>query len=164
MKRLFLGFLLGLICLTAANAEEKTNETSPKWEFYEAAPQPTSAELSAIVANTRFSKESEFLMNELKELIFTTEQTVPGDPMRRIIIQKGDLYKAVSAIQKGLKREMENRRTPATECSERLENVLKVAIAAFYSDNSESFENALRQNKKDYKQLLSIFENVKLKN
>lgn len=164
MKRLFLGFLLGFICLMAANATEKTNETSPKWEFYAAAPQPTSTELSALAANTQFSKESEFLMNELKELTFTTEQAVPGDPMRRTIIQKGDIYKAVSVIQKGLKKEMESRQTPAAECSQKLEMALKVAIAAFYSDDSDSFEHALRQNKKDYKQLLSIFEYVKLKN
>lgn len=38
-----------------------------------------------------------------------------------------------------------------------MNQVLNVAISAFYSENSKSFEKALRNNKKDYKQLCDLF-------
>ena len=40
-------------------------------------------------------------------------------------------------------------------------NVLKIAISAFDSE-TESFEDALQQNRKNAAALLSVFQNVKL--
>lgn len=50
-----------------------------------------------------------------------------------------------------------------TEATEKMNQVLNVAISAFYSENSKSFEKALRNNKKDYKQLCDLFSKVALK-
>ena len=43
-------------------------------------------------------------------------------------------------------------------------NVLNVALSAFYTDDSKSFEKALRTNKKDYNKLLAVFNSVSLNN
>ncbi len=44
-----------------------------------------------------------------------------------------------------------------------MNKVLNVAISAFYSDDSKSFEKALKDNKKDFKQLVNLFSKVELK-
>lgn len=44
-----------------------------------------------------------------------------------------------------------------------MNQVLNVAISAFYSEDSKSFEKALRNSKKDYKQLCALFSKVALK-
>lgn len=49
------------------------------------------------------------------------------------------------------------------EATEKMNQVLNVAISAFYSEDSKSFEKALRNNKKDYQQLCALFSKVALK-
>ena len=40
--------------------------------------------------------------------------------------------------------------------------VLNIALAAYYSDDSKSFEKALRTSKKDHNKLLAVFDKVSL--
>lgn len=48
------------------------------------------------------------------------------------------------------------------EASRKMMHVLNVAISAYYSEDSKSFEKALRASKKDYNKLLAVFDRVSL--
>ena len=88
---------------------------------------------------------------------------VPGDPTTRVVFKKGDLFNAVRKVSKGLKDEVNDNKISEIEASRQMNQVLNVAISAFYSEDSKSFEKALRNSKKDYKQLMSLFSKVNLK-
>ena len=65
--------------------------------------------------------------------------------------------------KKGLEEDVKDHKISETEATEKMNQVLNVAISAFYSEDSKSFEKALRNNKKDYKQLCALFSKVELK-
>ena len=88
---------------------------------------------------------------------------VPGDPTTRIVIKKGELFNAVKRVSKGLEEEVKDHKMSETEATGKMNQVLNVAISAFYSEDSKSFEKALRNNKKDYNQLVALFSKVVLK-
>lgn len=88
---------------------------------------------------------------------------VPGDPTTRIVIKKGDLFNAAKRVSKGLEEDVKDHKMSETEATEKMNQVLNVAISAFYSEDSKSFEKALKNNKKDYKQLCALFSKVELK-
>ena len=62
-----------------------------------------------------------------------------------------------------MEEDVKDHKMSETEATEKMNQVLNVAISAFYSENSKSFEKALRNNKKDYKQLCDLFSKVALK-
>lgn len=62
-----------------------------------------------------------------------------------------------------MKKDVKAHLLDAGESSRRFDRALKVGMAAFYADDSSSFEQALRQNRKDYQKQLEIFEQVSLK-
>jgi len=96
-------------------------------------------------------------------MTYTKEQVVPGDPTTRPIIHKEDIYNAIMSIQKGLKRDLKQNAISSNEASSQYAHALYVAISAFLADDSKSFESALHNSRKDYKEQLSIFNNVTLK-
>lgn len=150
----------GITMTAAANAPKGELD---KWEFYSVIAPPDMSELESIPDNGVFSKESVYLMRQLKTITYRTEQAVPGDPAQRVVIEKGDVYKALCTIEKGLKKDVKSNLVNADESVRLFDRAVKVGMAAFYADDSSSFEAALRQNRKDYKKLLDIFESVSLK-
>ena len=89
------------------------------------------------------------------------EEVVPGDPTRRTVIRKPTIYNAVRSIEKQLNRELKSNKMGQEQVTAEFTNVLKIAISAFDS-LTESFEDALQQNRKNAAALLSVFQNVKL--
>ena len=87
---------------------------------------------------------------------------VPGDPTTRIVFKKGDIYNAVRKIGKGLEDDVKDNAMSSDEASRKMMHVLNVAISAYYSEDSKSFEKALRASKKDYNKLLAVFDRVSL--
>ncbi len=124
--------------------------------------QPTDQQLEQITGNVEFAKETTFLYNQLQGLCVKRIPVVPGDPTTRIVIKKGELFNAVRKVSKGLEDEIKENKISRTEATSKMNKVLNVAISAFYSDDSKSFEKALRNNKKDYKQLVALFSKVEL--
>lgn len=96
------------------------------------------------------------------ETYVVKEEVVPGDPSRRTVIRKPGIYNAVRSIEKQLSKEVKSQTLTKEQAAEELENVLKIALAAIDSDTN-TFEDALQDNKKDYTRLLAVFDNVKLK-
>lgn len=148
---------------TAVSAKTPVLETNDTWEFYSNVTKPTAAQLSAVSGNAEFGKEAAFLYEQLKNLCVKRVPVVPGDPTTRIVFTKGDLFNAVRKIGKGLENDVKDKTLSEKEASDKMNHVLNVAISAFYADNSQSFEKALRAGKKDYKQLLALFDKVSLK-
>ncbi len=141
---------------------DKTNNDVPTWKFMLSVAQPTDQQLEQITGNVEFAKETTFLYNQLQGLCVKRIPVVPGDPTTRIVIKKGELFNAVRKVSKGLEDEIKENKISRTEATSKMNKVLNVAISAFYSDDSKSFEKALRNNKKDYKQLVALFSKVEL--
>lgn len=77
------------------------------------------------------------------------EEVVPGDPTRRTVIRKPEIYNAVRTIEKELNRQVRKDLLPQDKAEQEFTGVLKVALAAIDSD-TESFETALQENKRTY--------------
>ena len=166
-KLMMLMLLCSVMAVFAGNENEmgtdKTNSTVPAWEFIYSVAQPTEQQLDQIAGNVEFSKQTSFLFDQLKGLCVKRIPVVPGDPTTRIVIKKGDLFNAAKRVSKGLEEDVKDHKMSETEATEKMNQVLNVAISAFYSEDSKSFEKALKNNKKDYKQLCALFSKVELK-
>lgn len=163
MKNLFLSVLTFCAFALSANASNAIGADVSSWQFFSVAVTPDKVALEEVPADDFLSKESIYAMRQLKSLTYRMEQVVPGDPAKRTVIEKGDIYKALCSIEKGLKKDVKAHLLDAGESSRRFDRALKVGMAAFYADDSSSFEQALRQNRKDYQKQLEIFEQVSLK-
>ena len=156
--------LIGLCSSMSINAAEKNTETAKStWTFMSVSIKPTAEELAAADADANFGKEAACLYDKLQKLCVKRVPIVPGDPTTRIVFSKGDIYNAVRRIGKGLENEMEDKNISSQEAVDKMTHVLNVALAAYYSDDSTSFEKALRASKKDYNKLLAVFDKVSLK-
>ena len=166
-KLMMLMLLCSVMAVFAGNENEmgtdKTNSTVPAWEFIYSVAQPTEQQLDQIAGNVEFSKQTSFLFDQLKGLCVKRIPVVPGDPTTRIVIKKGDLFNAAKRVSKGLEEDVNDHKMSEAEATEKMNQVLNVAISAFYSEDSKSFEKALRNNKKDYQQLCALFSKVALK-
>lgn len=166
-KLMMLMLLCSVMAVFAGNENEmgtdKTNSTVPAWEFIYSVAQPTEQQLDQIAGNVEFSKQTTFLFDQLKGLCVKRIPVVPGDPTTRIVIKKGDLFNAAKRVSKGLEEDVKDHQMSETEATGKMNQVLNVAISAFYSEDSKSFEKALRNSKKDYKQLCALFSKVVLK-
>lgn len=167
IKFLLTMLLLSSIATFAENeivtGTNKTNNDVPTWKFMLSVAKPTDMQLEEITENVEFARETTFLYNQLQGLCIKRIPVVPGDPTTRIVITKGELFNAVKKVSKGLENELKENKISKDEAARQMNNVLNVAISAFYSDDSKSFEKALKNSKKDYKQLVYLFSKVELK-
>ena len=142
-----------------ANKETRT----PSFEFYEVLSTPPSSELQDVETDEIESKLSAYYEDKLKECTFKRENVIPGETLQRTVTHKVNIYNAVKNIHKNLIKDVKNNSNQKEAARETLEKVTRVAISAFYDENSEEFEEALHANRKDYKKLIELFNNVVLK-
>lgn len=167
MHKTFVGLLLILGMAFSANihASEKLEESANStWTFIAVSVKPTAEDLAQVTDEGDFGKEATCLYNKLEQLCVKRVPVVPGDPTTRIVFTKGAIYDAVRRIGKGLEGDVKSHALTSEEASKKMLNVLNVALSAFYTDDSKSFEKALRANKKDYNKLLTVFDSVSLNN
>lgn len=132
------------------------------WEFYMTTSAPGPEELATVLSNHKLGKKVAYLYDSFKETYVVKEEVVPGDPTRRTVIRKPEIYNAVRSIEKELNREMKKNGLSAEKAEAEFMKVLQVALAAVDSDTA-SFEETLQDNKKDASQLLAVFQRVNLK-
>lgn len=144
------------------NKVEAEANVKQTWEFYSTVKVPTTEEL-AVANSHNLGKEIGCLYTSFLEIYVVKEEVVPGDPARRTVIRKPGIYNAVRSIEKQLNKAVKSTSMTQEEAAGEFSNVLKIALAAIDSD-SQSFEEALQNSKKDTSRLLAIFDNVKLKN
>lgn len=166
MKKIFLFVALCMMCYLSvwANAIEKDKlGEGKKYEFYQVVMEPTADELQQFPPHDMMDQSTLFLMDKLKSYTYTREEVVPGESMQRIVSHKPEIYKAVVNIQKGLQKAMKKGDTPATEAMQCMNRVVRVALSAFYDEQSGDFEKALRENRQNFQHQISLFMNVILK-
>lgn len=149
----FLSILIVLISFLTSNmsakAEGKEAEAvndNVKWEFYASTEQTVSKEL-----------------NELFDDIYVQkEEVVPGDPNKRTVIRKPDIYYTVRSLDKYIKKATKKGDYTPSESEKLRVHLYQVALAAIDSD-TDSFESSLRKYKKDQPGQLMLFQRVSLK-
>ena len=155
--------LIGLCSSTSLSAAKKSAEAANStWTFVSVTDKPTAEELAQVTDEAGFGKEAACLYKELEKLCVKRVPVVPGDPTTRIVFKKGDIYNAVRRIGKGLEDDVKDKNISNEEASKKMTRVLNIALAAYYSDDSKSFEKALRTSKKDHNKLLAVFDKVSL--
>lgn len=131
------------------------------WEFYSSVAEPNAEEIASATKH-KFGKEVSFLYDKFRNSYIVKEEIVPGDPSRRTVIRKPGIYNAVRSIEKQLGKDVKSDKITHEKAVQELTHVLKIALAAIDSD-TETFEVALQENKKDASLLLVIFDHVNLK-
>lgn len=179
MKKTFI-LACALICLAANvradNSEGRkrdemekvnTDKVTPavstmQWEFMSTHEEPTADELASFSDSGKFGKRAAYFYDLFKEVYVTKEEVVPGDPTRRTVIRKPEIYNAVRSIEKALSKAMKKRVISQEDSGQQFCHVLEVSLAAIDSD-TRSLEEALKDNRKDPEALLAIFQKVELK-
>lgn len=145
-----------------ANVAKADTESNFKWEFYLAQKDPKPTDLANTTSYHRLGKKVAYLYESFKDAYIVKEEVVPGDPTRRTMIRKPDIYNAVRTVEKDLNSSVKKKELTTEKAEDEFVQVLKVAIAAIDSDTS-SFEEALEDSKKDASQLMAVFQKVNLK-
>ena len=153
MKKSLMLMVLCAMTMPVLHAED--------WVFYSTLKQPSAEEL-ANAGNHKLGKEIGYLYTTFMGTYVVKEEVVPGDPARRTVIRKPDIYNAVRSIEKQLNKEVKSQSMTADKAADEFSNVLQVALAAIDSD-TQTFERELQANKKDANRLLAIFDEVELK-
>lgn len=144
-------------------SEVETAAISHQWEFMMAQEEPTSEDLESISSSAKFGKEVAYYYELFKDAYIAKEEVVPGDPTRRTVIRKPDIFNAVMSIEKSLKKAVKKNTLSKEASGEQFCHVLKASLAAIDSE-TQSLEQVLNENRKNPEALLRIFYNVNVKN
>ena len=98
----------------------------------------------------------------MEKYYISQEEVVPGDPTRRTIIKKPNIYNTTRKIEKYLKKGVKNGNINSDKATKDFTHILEVSLAAVSEENTESFEKALDQNKKNIEDQIDIFKQVKI--
>lgn len=166
-KKVWIALLMVGCSLTVAAEDGHGNEAksaapTAKYTFLSVAA-PTADEVyKDLDADGLASRETVCMERKLKDCTFTREEVVPGESMQRTVTHKVDLYNAVRNIRKGLEKAVKAHPDEQAKAKATLHHVARVALAAFYDDESEAFEKALHDARKDYNRQIAIFNTVAL--
>ena len=141
-------------------AESTASET---WSFYSVLKEFTPEELAA-AGNHKLGKEVACLYDRFLEAYVVKEEVVPGDPARRTVIKKPSIYNSVCSIERQLNKDIKSKKLTVEEASDEFGDVLRIALAAMGTYESNTFEKALQGNDGGIPGLRAIFERVELKN
>ncbi len=173
-KTLIFAFALSLFNVSGLCADNYENNNrqeseieiaaiSHQWEFMMAQEEPTSEDLESISGTTKFGKEVAYYYELFKDAYIAKEEVVPGDPTRRTVIRKPDIFNAVMSIEKSLKKAVKKNVLSKEDSGKQFCHVLKASLAAIDSD-TQSLEQVLNENRKNPEALLQIFRNINVKN
>lgn len=131
---------------------------SYRWEFW-------SSPLQGAVVNRSheeaFGNEVACLLGAVEGAFLKREQVVAGDPQVQATIRKPGIYNAVRNIEKYYRRK--SKQGDYTERDAALfAHVMRVALACVDSEDSDGFEAALQQSRKEVAGQLACFRQVKL--
>lgn len=143
--------------------ESKELSPSMKWELMSAENEPTAAQLTDYSGSGLNEKKVAYYHDRFKETYIVKETVVPGDPTKRIVIRKPEIYNAVRNAEKALNRAVKKKEMSREDSDRKLCHILEVSLAAVDSDTA-TLENALGKNRNNPEMLLAIFDNVSLKN
>lgn len=137
-----------------------SDDETAKYEFDQVLLEPSADDLKDYRAEATADEPTLYLIDKLKACTYTREELVPGESLQRTVTHKVELFKAVNSIRKGLQKAERKGEVTAAEATRMMARVVRVALSAFYDDHSEAFEQALRDNRQDYRRQLAVFEGV----
>ncbi len=142
-------------------AEGTAKSVDYQWEF--SMPGIDNKLIGDVVSsNYRLGEKNARLKDYVNDTYTSTEPITPGNPMTRIIIRKPAIFNAVKAIEKYYLSGIRKNEVSQNDAINDFSHVLHVAVAAA-SENSTSFEEALQVKRKDVRQLIGLFNQVKLR-
>lgn len=140
------------------------NNIKAKWEFSSFAPSNFNGAEYAEIESHDLGREVACLKYLNDKLYVQKEMPVPGDPTVRTIIKKQDVYNAVRSIEKYYKKQVKNNVLSQEEAGRRFSQILKISISLIYEDDTDSFEKAVTEQKKNTENLIGLFNQVNLIN
>ena len=145
----------------AGTENEMTKSDNYRWEFLLSVKEDFSAEDYQQAVKTGFGKELGCLIHLYETSTVKKEQVVEGDPTIRTMILKPTVYNSVKNIEKYYKRRLKSDSFSEID-REAFEHVMKVAISSLDTEETEEFEQALQETKKDPEKQIAVFQSVLL--
>lgn len=146
------------------NSKSEDGEKVYKWEFSSSTPSTFDENTIQCAESHEFGSRVACLKVLMNKYFVTQEEIVPGDPMKRTIIKKSNVYNTAQKIEKYLKKEVKKGDISLEKATSELIHVLEVSLAIVDERETTTFEKTLDENKKNVEDQLSVFEKVKIKN
>jgi|GEM_PF-1480118 len=140
---------------------DKVNVVAPAWEFYFIPLNLSAVDLEE-VSDHKLGPEVSRLYAAFETSFVVKEEVVPGDPLRRTVIRKPDIYNAVRKVERMLTDKVKRGELRKEAGASDFMQVLNVAMAAVDTECG-SFEKALQQDRKDPDRLFVLFQRVSLR-
>ena len=142
--------------------EGKEKNIEYKWEFLTTEVESELEINTSEASNYRLGEKNSLLKDYINQVYTKEEPIAPGNPMTRIVIRKPAIFNAVKTIERYYIKSLKGKEMSQQEVEAAYQKVLQVAIAAA-SENSESFEDALQEQRRNAIELVQLFNLVKLK-
>ena len=152
---------------TSENPTKSVNKEEVKskeyiWKFDSSVPTTFNNNTLQKAEEHEFGSKVACLKVLMEESFVTQEEMVPGDPMKRTIIKKPNIYNTARKIEKHLKKEVKNGDISLEKATSEFIHVLEVSMAIVNEAETESFEKYLDTKKKNIEDQINIFNQVQI--
>ncbi|GAB6122578.1 hypothetical protein [Dysgonomonas termitidis] len=152
------------IITTNTTSDDDVKNKRYVWEFDSSVPSTFDNNTIQKAEEHEFGSKVACFKVLMEEYYVTQEEVVPGDPMRRTIIKKPNIYNTTRKIEKHLKKEVKRGNIPLEKAINDFTHILEVSLTIINEADTEAFEEALDRNKKSIEDQISIFNQVKINN
>lgn len=142
--------------------DDRAESKTQVWEFDSSTPVTFESNTIEKAEKHEFGSKVACLKVLMDEYYVTQEEVVPGDPMRRTIIKKSNVYNTARKIEKHLKKEVKKGNISIDEATNLFTHVLEVTLAIVDEINTKDFEENLDAKKKNIDDQLALFNQVKI--
>lgn len=133
-----------------------------KWEFDSSVPSTFDDNTIQRAETHEFGSKVACLKVLMDKYYVTQEEVVPGDPMKRTMIKKPNIYNTARKIEKHLKKEVKKGDISLEKATTEFIHVLEVSLAIVDETETGTFEKTLDENKKNIENQINIFKEVKI--
>lgn len=144
-----------------SKSEEGENKEY-KWEFDSSVPSTFDDNTIQRAEAHEFGSKVACLKVLMDKYYVTQEEVVPGDPMKRTMIKKPNIYNTARKIEKHLKKEVKKGDISLEKATTEFIHVLEVSLAIVDETETGTFEKTLDENKKNIENQINIFKEVKI--
>lgn len=142
--------------------DDRAESKIQTWEFESSTPVTFENKTIEKSEKHEFGSKVACLKVLMDEYYVTQEEIVPGDPMRRTIIKKSNVYNTARKIEKHLKKEVKKGNISIDEATNLFTHVLEVTLAIVDETNTKEFEDNLDAKKKNIEEQIALFNQVKI--
>lgn len=150
-----------IITAKAINNNEAKNKRYV-WEFGSSVPSVFDNNTIWKAEEHEFGPRVACLKVLMEKYYITQEEVIPGDPMRRTIIKKPNIYNVTRKIEKYLKKEVKKGNIALDKATNDFTHILEVSLTIINETDTETFEEAIDRNKKSIEDQINIFNQVKI--